>query len=275
MELCLVLNKIDRLVLQKKYKAIGLDPSLLPSLLFSFSPSLSFLFLFPYIPLEAYEHLKNILEQVNAVYASFAREESFRMLEQKRGAQVQTAGVCCCWSLFMPLFLWFLIYIAEEEEEEDEALNFKSMIISDATIEMEDSNADEFVSKRFFFISFFFLFSYGLYYRYFHPEKGNVVFASAKDKWGFRVHDFAAVYAQKFKMSYNVLVKTLWGDFYLNKKVLCLFVTSFKFLSNPFPPFSGKKVLQKTTICVRCPSFCSIYFKKYLENVPYHLCYSR
>ena len=33
MELCLVLNKIDRLVLQKKYKALGLDlfPFLVPS----------------------------------------------------------------------------------------------------------------------------------------------------------------------------------------------------------------------------------------------------
>ena len=111
---------------------------------------------------------------------------------------------------------------AEEEEEEEGSLGFKSMVISDAAVDIEDSNADEFLSffssplLLFLFLIFFLIFSLQ---RYFHPEKGNVIFASAKDKWGFRVHDFAAVYAKNFNMSYNVLVKTLWGDFYLNKKV--------------------------------------------------------
>ena len=32
---------------------------------------------------------------------------------------------------------------------------------------------------------------------YFSPERGNVVFASATDGWGFRVHHFADVYHKK------------------------------------------------------------------------------
>ncbi|XP_026287014.1 elongation factor-like GTPase 1 isoform X1 [Frankliniella occidentalis] len=53
---------------------------------------------------------------------------------------------------------------------------------------------------------------------YFSPEKGNVVFASAVDGWGFRVTDFAKVLSAKMGISEIVLNKTLWGDFYLNSK---------------------------------------------------------
>ena len=57
---------------------------------------------------------------------------------------------------------------------------------------------------------------------YFSPERGNVVFASAYDKWAFDIHTFATIYAEKLGFSEKVLRKTLWGDFYLdlkNKKI--------------------------------------------------------
>uniref|UniRef100_A0A8C4TEJ3 Elongation factor-like 1 n=2 Tax=Erpetoichthys calabaricus TaxID=27687 RepID=A0A8C4TEJ3_ERPCA len=53
---------------------------------------------------------------------------------------------------------------------------------------------------------------------YFSPDQGNVVFASAIDGWGFSIHQFAQLYSQKMGIRIEVLLKTLWGDFYLNAK---------------------------------------------------------
>ncbi|XP_060797104.1 elongation factor-like GTPase 1 isoform X1 [Neoarius graeffei] len=53
---------------------------------------------------------------------------------------------------------------------------------------------------------------------YFSPDQGNVVFASAIDSWGFSIHQFAKIYSQKMGIRYELLQKTLWGDFYLNAK---------------------------------------------------------
>ncbi|XP_060924303.1 elongation factor-like GTPase 1 [Limanda limanda] len=53
---------------------------------------------------------------------------------------------------------------------------------------------------------------------YFSPDQGNVVFASAMDGWGFSIQQFANIYSQKMGIKAAVLLKTLWGDFYLNAK---------------------------------------------------------
>jgi ribosome assembly protein 1 len=53
---------------------------------------------------------------------------------------------------------------------------------------------------------------------YFSPSKGNVVFGSARDGWGFRTEDFTNIYAEKLSVRKDVLKKTLWGDFYYNPK---------------------------------------------------------
>ena len=52
----------------------------------------------------------------------------------------------------------------------------------------------------------------------FHPEKGNVVFASAFHGWGFSIEDFVEMYATKLKMNRKILRKTLWGEYYFNPK---------------------------------------------------------
>ncbi|XP_044000241.1 elongation factor-like GTPase 1 isoform X2 [Gambusia affinis] len=54
---------------------------------------------------------------------------------------------------------------------------------------------------------------------YFSPDQGNVVFASAIDGWGFSIQHFAHMYSQKMGIRIEVLLKTLWGDFYLNTKI--------------------------------------------------------
>ncbi|XP_028999673.1 elongation factor-like GTPase 1 [Betta splendens] len=53
---------------------------------------------------------------------------------------------------------------------------------------------------------------------YFSPDQGNVVFASAIDGWGFSIQQFAHIYSQRMGINQQVLLKTLWGDFYLNAK---------------------------------------------------------
>ncbi|KAI5122471.1 hypothetical protein M0805_008782 [Coniferiporia weirii] len=53
---------------------------------------------------------------------------------------------------------------------------------------------------------------------YFVPERGNVVFASAIDGWGFRIGRFAQLYAAKLGMKEANLRKVLWGDYFLDPK---------------------------------------------------------
>ncbi|KAG1749306.1 P-loop containing nucleoside triphosphate hydrolase protein [Suillus lakei] len=53
---------------------------------------------------------------------------------------------------------------------------------------------------------------------YFAPERGNVVFASAIDGWGFRVGKFAQLYSAKLGFKEANLRRVLWGDFYLDPK---------------------------------------------------------
>jgi len=53
---------------------------------------------------------------------------------------------------------------------------------------------------------------------FFSPKKGNVVFTSAGDGWGFRINDFAQIFHKKLGMKQEVLQQTLWGEYYLDKK---------------------------------------------------------
>ena len=109
-------------------------------------------------PLEAYQHISRIIEQVNSVIGSF---------------------------------------FAGDRLEDD--LNWR-----------ESGSIGEFVEKS----------DEDLY---FHPEKNNVIFASAIDGWAFSVNTFAKIYLKKLGFSQLALSKTLWGDYYLdmkNKKII-------------------------------------------------------
>lgn len=53
---------------------------------------------------------------------------------------------------------------------------------------------------------------------YFSPDQGNVIFASAVDGWGFTCGQFAELFSKKTGINKDVLLKTLWGDYYLNSK---------------------------------------------------------
>ncbi|KAK3919473.1 Elongation factor-like GTPase 1 [Frankliniella fusca] len=127
-------------------------------------------------PLDAYIHLTQILEQVNAVLGElFAME-----VLSKTSAET------------------------DQEYEKDKAKESKETPSETGVKEVSEwaSGLDDVDDEDL----------------YFSPEKGNVVFASAVDGWGFRVTDFAKVLSTKLGISEVVLNKTLWGDFYLNTK---------------------------------------------------------
>lgn len=53
----------------------------------------------------------------------------------------------------------------------------------------------------------------------FQPQKGNVIFACGLDGWGFRINDFAKIYATKYKeTTVTTWQKALWGPRYFVPK---------------------------------------------------------
>uniref|UniRef100_A0A8C8SXS6 Elongation factor-like GTPase 1 n=1 Tax=Pelusios castaneus TaxID=367368 RepID=A0A8C8SXS6_9SAUR len=129
----LVINKIDRLIVEVKLT-----------------------------PQEAYSHLKNILEQVNAITGAL-----------------------------------FTSKVLEERAEKETETSVHGDQVYDWSAGLEDTDDS---------------------HLYFSPDLGNVVFASAIDGWGFGIEHFAKLYSQKMGIKHEVLLKTLWGDYYLNTK---------------------------------------------------------
>uniref|UniRef100_A0A8C2QFV1 Elongation factor-like 1 n=1 Tax=Cricetulus griseus TaxID=10029 RepID=A0A8C2QFV1_CRIGR len=134
----LVINKLDRLIVELKFT-----------------------------PQEAYSHLKNILEQINALTGTlFTSKVLEERAERETDSQVKT-----------------------QSEQGDQ--------VYDWSTGLEDADDSQL---------------------YFSPEQGNVVFTSAIDGWGFGIEHFARIYSQKIGIKKEVLLKTLWGDYYINMK---------------------------------------------------------
>lgn len=51
----------------------------------------------------------------------------------------------------------------------------------------------------------------------FDPAVGNVAFESGKDEWGFTLNRFAKMYAKKFELSEEAMLKKLWGDHFYDE----------------------------------------------------------
>jgi ribosome assembly protein 1 len=124
-------------------------------------------------PIEAYHHLAQLIEQVNAVMGSFFASE--RMEDDLRWREERERRIT-----------------AKKDAAADEA---------DATV----NNSDEFQERDDDDL-------------YFAPERGNVVFASAIDGWGFRVGKFAQLFAAKLGIREDNFRRVLWGDYYLDPK---------------------------------------------------------
>ncbi|KAL4836584.1 hypothetical protein H8958_001489 [Nasalis larvatus] len=134
----LVINKIDRLIVELKFT-----------------------------PQEAYSHLKNILEQINALTGTLFTS---KVLEERAERETESQ-----------------VNLHSEQGEQ----------VYDWSTGLEDTDDSQL---------------------YFSPEQGNVVFTSAIDGWGFGIEHFARIYSQKIGIKKEVLMKTLWGDYYINMK---------------------------------------------------------
>jgi ribosome assembly protein 1 len=155
----LVLNKMDRLVTDLKLS-----------------------------PNEAFHHLTQLIEQVNAVMGSFFsiermeddqrwHEEREKRLQKKKDAQDEqivkdlsngNGG-------------------EKQAEDGEEAEEEKYQELNDEDI-------------------------------YFDPGRGNVIFASAIDNWAFRLGRFSHLYSKKLGIQERKFRKVLWGDFYFDPK---------------------------------------------------------
>ncbi|XP_023110595.2 elongation factor-like GTPase 1 isoform X3 [Felis catus] len=134
----LVINKIDRLIVELKFT-----------------------------PQEAYSHLKNILEQINALTGALFTS---KVLEERAERETESQ-----------------VNPGSERGEQ----------VYDWSAGLEDTDDSQL---------------------YFSPDQGGVVFASAVDGWGFGIEHFARIYSQKIGIRKEVLMKTLWGDYYINMK---------------------------------------------------------
>jgi ribosome assembly protein 1 len=125
---------------------------------------------------DAYHHLSQLIEQVNAVmgsfYASERMEDDLRWREERERRLAQRKER--------------LDQADLPDDGDDDALN------------LFEERDDEDI--------------------YFAPDRGNVIFASAIDGWGFRVGKFAQMFAAKLGIQEAKLRKVLWGDFYLEPK---------------------------------------------------------
>jgi ribosome assembly protein 1 len=134
----LVINKLDRLIVELKFT-----------------------------PQEAYSHLKNILEQINALTGTLFTS---KVLEERAEREAEAR--------------------VNPNSEQGEQ-------VYDWSTGLEDTDDS---------------------HLYFSPEQGNVVFTSAIDGWGFGIEHFAKIYSEKIGIRKEVLLKTLWGDYYMNMK---------------------------------------------------------
>lgn len=158
----LVINKIDRLITELKMS-----------------------------PGEAYVHMSQLLEQVNAVIGSFYQGERMEEdLQWRERVEERVAAAAA----------------KEQEKPERKATqttngsnmdDVESIATSSTNGDFEEKDDEDL---------------------YFAPEKNNVIFSSATDGWAFTVRQFASLYEKKLGLKHSVLEKVLWGDFYLEPK---------------------------------------------------------
>ncbi|GAC96985.1 hypothetical protein PHSY_004569 [Pseudozyma hubeiensis SY62] len=154
LEPILVINKVDRLITELKLS-----------------------------PNEAYHHLIQVIEQVNAVVGSFFA--SARMDDDERWHEEREKRIA-----------------ARRQAKNDSIAASTANDTDAADDDAQDQDREERDDEDI----------------YFDPSKGNVIFASAMDNWAFRLERFAMLYAKKMGIQESKLRKVLWGDFYFDPK---------------------------------------------------------
>ena len=151
---CLVLNKLDRMVLEMRLT-----------------------------PTEAFHHLKRIVENINALAYSLVVSE-LRSAEALQGSkQEQNQG-----------------NERAEGKEQTNAEKQRTKNESDASLGIDEREHPLFAEWTF------------------APEKGNVIFCSAVDCWGFGLPRFATIWAQKLEVPRGALLAHMFDDCMFNTK---------------------------------------------------------
>lgn len=138
-------------------------------------------------PDEAYRQLLRIVEQVNLVLGELWVEQSILDANSAHLAKLKASSNL----------------EGEEDSEAGETIDVDDLDAANSVIDKKAEDSVVFEELEEF---------------EFHPEKGNVVFASAFHGWGFSIENFVEMYANKLKMNRKILRKTLWGEFYFNPK---------------------------------------------------------
>ena len=73
----------------------------------------------------------------------------------------------------------------------------------------------------------------------FDPVKGNVVFASAYDTWGFALARFCNIWSRKLGVSKKLLMNHIWGDYYYNSTTKKVHVCDPRKIQNHKPMFAA------------------------------------
>ena len=158
----LVINKIDRLITELKMS-----------------------------PGEAYVHMSQLLEQVNAVIGGFYQGE--RMEEDLQWRERVEERVAAAAAKEQERIGRKAVQTTKDSNSDD----VESIVASSTNGDFEGKDDEDL---------------------YFAPEKNNVIFSSATDGWAFTVRQFASLYEKKLGLKRSVLEKVLWGDFYLEPK---------------------------------------------------------
>lgn len=153
----LVLNKMDRLITDLKLS-----------------------------PNEAFHHLTQLIEQVNAVMGSFFATE--RMEDDLRWHEEREKR------------------LQKKKDLQDEEI-VNDLSNGNSTEQSKDSNN---IEERYEELDDEDI--------YFDPGRGNVIFASAIDNWAFRIDRFSHLYSKKLGIQERKFRKVLWGDFYFDPK---------------------------------------------------------
>lgn len=152
LQVCLVFNKLDRLIVEMGYT-----------------------------PTEAYERMRNLLNEINGVMSAFVSEKFISQADTLLATSTEGGA---------------LDHGGRDDggEGRDDEMHDDDDIESDVVTDAEHSTDT------------------------FSVERGNVAFACAADGWAFRTDAFAEMYASKLGCSCTALRRGLWGDWFFSPK---------------------------------------------------------
>lgn len=153
-------------------------------------------------PMEAHYHLKQLVENVNAVVGSFHASE--RMEDDLRWKEGRAKRLAEKHERLQDQATELVNEAAGSDQPVASTSKLPPQDAGTAHAE-DDAAADDYEERD----------DEDLY---FAPEQGNVIFASAIDGWAFRVSQFAQIHAVRLGIKPQRLKNVLWGDFYLDPK---------------------------------------------------------